>query len=430
MTTRGTLVLFGALAAAGVGRLLGISELYVLAGAAGLLVLFALLAVRLVASSVGVHRDVSAARLLPGQKAEVHLRLRGLTRLPAPMLMLTDACDETLARTPRFVVTGLRDGAQTELSYTIVGSRRGRRRVGPLTVRVRDPFGLAERTRRFRAAEEVVVFPPVEVLDAGTARGAHGSSGANEMRRLWSRGDEFHSMREYVRGDDLRHVHWPSTARRQQLMLRQLELPRQASATIMLDTRADAHVGKDATSTFEKGVAVAASVLWHLAGRGYDVRLVTAGGGAGHGAAGTPQAPGARGTTMTAGPRAGAPGWEVLLEGLAVAAPERGASLVAALGSVQATGDEGLLVAVLAPPLDDAVAEMPETAALFAAGRRFSSRIAVVVHDQGRRITAERAEVLARMLATRGWRTTTLDVHDALAPEWSALGRPRSARAS
>lgn len=412
MTARGVAVLLGALAAAGVGRVLGVSELYVLAGSAGLLVVLALVAVRLVSSSVAVRREVSAARLLPGQTAEVRLRLRGLTRLPAPMLMLTDACDETLAPTPRFVVTGLRSGAQSELAYPITGTRRGRYAVGPLAVRVRDPFSLAERTRRFRAADDVVVFPPVEALDAGTARGEHGSSGANEVRRLWSRGDEFHSMREYVRGDDLRHVHWPSTARRQQLMLRQLELPQQASATVLLDTRADAHFGTDATSTFEKVVSVAASVLWHLAGRGYDVRLATAG------------------TRSKAEAAATGRTWEALLEELAVAVPERRASLSLALGRVHATGGEGLLVAVLAPPLDDAVTEAPETAALFTAGRRYGSRIAIVVKDPGRRITADRADVLARVLATRGWRTTTLDVGQPLAPAWSALGRARATRAS
>lgn len=414
MRPRGLVVLFGALAAAGIGRLLGVSELYVLAGSAGLLVLLALVAVRLFSSSVAVRREVAVTRLLPGQRSDVRLFLRGLTRLPAPMLLLADACDETLAADPRFIVTGLRRGAQTELSYTLTGSRRGRRTVGPLTVRVRDPFGLAERARRFRGTDEVIVFPPVEALDAGTASGAHGSSGSNDVRRLWSRGDEFHSMREYVRGDDLRHVHWPSTARRQQLMVRQQELPQQASATILLDTRADAHLGEGAASTFEKAVSVAASVLWHLAGRGYDVRLVTT----------------ARGSE--AGTRATGPdrGWEVLLEELAVAVPSRKASLGVALGQVSAAGGEGLLVAVLAPPLSDGVSASPETAALFAAGRRYTSRIAVVVDDEGRRITADRADVLARLLATRGWRTTTLDVAAPLAPAWRALGQARSVHAS
>jgi uncharacterized protein (DUF58 family) len=402
VTPRGITLLVGAVLVVATGRLLGIAELYVVGAAAAALVVVSVLAARLASATVAARRSASR-RLLVGAEGDVRLELRNESRLPAALLLVEDRCHPSLAPSPRFVVSGLRPGRTLVLTYPIAGTVRGRYPTGPLVVRVRDPFGLAERVRRYTATSEVLVYPKVEPLGPGPVRGQHRGSGASEKRRLYAAGDEFYTMREYVQGDDLRQVHWPSTAHRQKLMVRQQEMPWQAEATVLCDTRAAAHVGVGADSTLEKAVSVAASMLWHLAERAYTLRLVTA-----------------------ADTRpAGAEPWEVLLERLAELRASRVATLVPALTQL-AEGGEGLLVAVLAPPPGAAeLTSSSDVRALLQAGRGYGGRVALVTYDPGRRTSAERARAFVHLLANRGWKAATVAVDESLAGPWSALARTR-----
>ncbi len=75
-------------------------------------------------------------------------------------------------------------------------------------------------------------------------------------RSLGRQGDEFYALREYVVGDDLRRVHWPSTARHDELMVRQDEMPWQDRTTVVLDVRRASHTPE----SLERAVSAAASV--------------------------------------------------------------------------------------------------------------------------------------------------------------------------
>ena len=87
-------------------------------------------------------------------------------------------------------------------------------------------------------------------------------------------GMDFFGLREYEMGDDLRRVHWRSTARTGELMLRQDEMPWESRSTILLDTRPATHTGE----SFERAVEVAASLVTASAGAGADLRFLTTGG--------------------------------------------------------------------------------------------------------------------------------------------------------
>ncbi|MDP8969602.1 MAG: DUF58 domain-containing protein, partial [Actinomycetota bacterium] len=299
-----------------VGRLLGIPELYIVAGSSAGLVAAGAVAVRLSSATISVRRDLTARRLHHGGSAEAVIELRNDARLPASLLLVEDGGHHALAAPPRFVVPGLGPGRTVTLSHRVYGNARGRFTVGPLRISVRDPFGATQRVRRYTATDEFVVYPRIEALDTDLPVGVHRGSGASQDRRLLSAGDEFYTMREYVTGDDLRMVHWPSTAHRARLMVRQQEQQRQSQATVLCDTRAAAHQGVGARSTLEKAVSAAASVIWHLADRGYQVRLVTEG----------------QEQTAAVEPRA------ALLERLAEVRPSRIPGLAAALSRLRASG--------------------------------------------------------------------------------------------
>ncbi len=81
--------------------------------------------------------------------------------------------------------------------------------------------------------------------------------------------------RGYRYGDDLRRVHWRSTARYGELMVRREEQPQRARCTVLLDTRAIAYEGVGPDSAFEWSVSGAASVLVHMLEQGFSVRLLT-----------------------------------------------------------------------------------------------------------------------------------------------------------
>jgi uncharacterized protein (DUF58 family) len=161
-----------------------------------------------------------------------------------------------------------------EAAYELPTARRGTIAVGPLTLRVSDPLGLVERSAELAGRARLVVHPrvhPVLALPGSSTREAR--RGATRPARA-ARGDDFFALREYEVGDDLRRVHWRSTARLGELMLRQDELRFGEVATVLLDTRAQAHTA----GSFERALEVAASVAAALVEDGRRLRFVTTGG--------------------------------------------------------------------------------------------------------------------------------------------------------
>ena len=115
-----------------------------------------------------------------------------------------------------------------------------------------------------------VPLPPIPLGGAWTG------SGDNRPRAFATGSAEDVTVREYRRGDDLRRVHWRSSARVGELMVRREEQPWQSRATLFLDNRLRAHRGQGIASSLEAAVSAAASIAVHLSQRGFTVRLVTA----------------------------------------------------------------------------------------------------------------------------------------------------------
>ena len=171
----------------------------------------------------------------------------------------------------------LAPGATGRAAYRIPTRRRGRYRVGPLSVAVSDPFGMARRSESSAGEAELVVRPRVHdivppVAFGGRITAEHDATAARAV--VSDLGDEFVTLRDYEVGDDLRRVHWRSTARTGELMIRQDEARWRARAAVVLDVRPGAH---DAQS-FEVAVEAAASVTARLARLRQRVEVVTSAG--------------------------------------------------------------------------------------------------------------------------------------------------------
>ena len=221
-------------------------------------------------------RTVTPQLVAAGQPARVTLALTNEGRTPNGVLLLEDHVPYVLGTRPRFVVEGIGKGWKQTVTYQVRSDVRGRFEIGPMSVRVTDPFGLVELGRTFRTTVPLTVTPRTVVLPQIPLGGAWTGSGDNRPRAFASGSAEDVTVREYRRGDDLRRVHWRSSARVGELMVRREEQPWQSRATLFLDNRTVAHRGHGIASSLEAAVSAAASIAVHLSHRGFAVRLVTA----------------------------------------------------------------------------------------------------------------------------------------------------------
>jgi uncharacterized protein (DUF58 family) len=168
----------------------------------------------------------------------------------------------------------LRPGEQSSVDYPIPTTRRGVLPIGPLELRRPGLAGLAGARMSLGDVTEVRVVPrvlPVRGLPSGVRRG---HVGADE--RVERGGTDLVGLREYVPGDDLRRLHWATSARTGVLMVREDADPARPHLAVLLDDRAASHPDEDG---FEDAVETAASLLTAAVAGGHPVRLMSASGG-------------------------------------------------------------------------------------------------------------------------------------------------------
>jgi uncharacterized protein (DUF58 family) len=227
---------------------------------------------------LGLVRTVTPTQVVAGQQTRVTLDLTNDGRMPTGLLLLEDQIPYVLGTRPRFVIDRMGPRWKRSVGYLLRSEVRGKYTIGPMKVRLSDPFGMVELDRTFQSTSSLVVTPRVTPLPAVPLSGAWTGSGDNRPRAFASGSAEDVTVREYRRGDDLRRVHWRSSAHAGELMVRREEQPWQSRATLFLDNRKIAHRGSGPGSSLEHAVSVAASIGVHLVHRGFRVRLVTAAG--------------------------------------------------------------------------------------------------------------------------------------------------------
>jgi uncharacterized protein (DUF58 family) len=140
-----------------------------------------------------------------------------------------------------------------------------------------DYLGLESVSLPVEESVGIVVHPRLVELQSLFSEA--GRRGADGRRLLLHRptGFDFHSVREYEQGESLRRVHWPTTARRGQLMVKELDDAPRDSVVVVLDCHAAGAVGEPPDSSFDTAVRAAGSVLRLYAARGRRSTLVTTG---------------------------------------------------------------------------------------------------------------------------------------------------------
>ncbi len=269
---------------AGVATAIAVPALGVLAwlfGQPELAIVATALCAGLVAAGVSVRRHrpvlelrrhIRPARVAVEDPCQVVLSVRNTGRTRTSVLSLTDdvgrfgAASLHLAPLPR--------GATREATYSFPTHRRGLHPVGPLTVETTDAFGLLRSRQTLSDTRTLIVVPrTVPLAELPPAPGDEPEHGARVLSSAATVDESFASMRPYTVGDDIRRIHWRTTARVGELVVRQHDQPWQRRTTVLLDVRRSG--ADDADAAFERAVSAAASVIRSAAARHELVRLLS-----------------------------------------------------------------------------------------------------------------------------------------------------------
>ncbi|MER7174689.1 DUF58 domain-containing protein [Streptomyces mesophilus] len=414
LTTRGRSFLAAGVAAAACAYVLGQGDLLRVGLLLAVLPLVSAIVLYRTRYRVAGSRRLSPARVPAGSESRVHLRMDNVSRLPTGLLMLQDRVPYVLGPRPRFVLDRVEAGGRREVSYRVRSDLRGRYPLGPLQLRLSDPFGMCELTRSFSAFDTLTVIPRVEALPPVRLSGEAQGYGDGRQRSLALAGEDDVIPRGYRHGDDLRRVHWRSTAKYGELMVRREEQPQRARCTVLLDTRRIAHQGAGPDSAFEWAVSGAASALVHMLERGFSVRLLTDTGNSVPGEG----SDGFAGSTTESADAAG-----MMMDTLAVVDHSDGAGLSRAYDVLRG-GAEGLLVAFLGE-LDE------EQAAVVARMRQRSGAAVAFVLDNGAwahgaQAPSAQLEERLRLLREAGWTALAVPPGLPLPELWKQADRQRT----
>jgi len=310
----------------------------------GMMLSAALLSVvlsRLTMRRLGFERLVSRG-VHPDQPFPIEVRVRNEKRwLTSYGLAVRDVLPRGVeSKRPGGVVVQLAHGAAASVTYEAVAARRGVYAMEAVSFSTRFPFGLFHQARTRPLASEIVVYPRLGRVAAGLIGRAQTQADARPLSRQAAGHEEFRNLREYRLGDNPRWIHWKSSAKLGQPLVKEYEAVIADEALLLLDTRSPAN----GDGPLESAISFAATLGRDLIQRNFQVSL----------AAYTPD------LAVTGGLQ-GAAGLQALLEVLARLRPNPGRRLVDLVGEPRVGAEvHALVVAILLRFDDDATAALDQ----------------------------------------------------------------------
>ncbi|WP_228386850.1 DUF58 domain-containing protein [Ornithinicoccus halotolerans] len=365
-----------------------------------------------------VERALNPPRLVPDQPGTIELTVTNTGRSSTPLYLAEEHLDYALGDRPRFLLPRLVPGERETLDYAVRSRHRGAYPLGPLTLRLRDPFGLTYLAVQLPETAELLVLPQVWPL-AAAPPGGQGRGTEGELPQMVAlHGEDDVSIRQWREGDELRRVHWPATAHRGELMVRQEDQPSRRRAVLLLDCRAGAYPGHGLHPSFEWAVSALASVARHLVADGYVVHLLTDD-TVRDGTAGTPMELPALLERLARVQPHGQSG----LEPLAAAAHTFTSGGVLLVAAVSAYGEGDLRdLAAVHDPGTTALAMVIDRDAWSPVREEQEEVAGSAVRGPGPRTGGSTwSRGLLRVLAETGWRTTLAGPHDTVRGAWEQL---------
>jgi uncharacterized protein (DUF58 family) len=267
---QGVMVMVSALGAIVVGRMFAVLELYLIGAAMIIAAVLGLLVVSLRRPQIEVERWIRPSVLTAGDTGRVEVLVEAVGRSNSPPFELVEPVGTN--RTARMAVAPLEPNTDVSAGYRIPTERRGVLTIGPLIAVRTDVLGLARSTTEVAGTAEVLVSPRAHsVVMPLLGQGVLGRHLLAVAQRLGP--GDFHSLRDYVEGDEPRTIHWRASARTEQLKVRQHSVEGLQRCVVLLDQ----HVppGPAGEEAFERAVTAAASVVHSADRAGLTTRFVT-----------------------------------------------------------------------------------------------------------------------------------------------------------
>ncbi|RWZ50014.1 DUF58 domain-containing protein [Labedella phragmitis] len=239
----------------------------VLIGWAGSVVLLVAVAFLVGRSRHEATMSIPVSRVVVGDQAAIHLAVANPTRHRLGRVSVEVPVGEAVAVFP---IPGLAVGARFEDTFVMTGTRRGVVPIGPVRTIRADPIGIVKRERRWDDRVDLFVHPrtiSIPSISTGFIRDLEGIP----TSELTASDLSFHSLREYVPGDERRAIHWKSTARTGQYMVRQFEESRRSHLLVVLALHPEEFATEE---EFEMAVSVAGSLGTRAIADGRDVSVV------------------------------------------------------------------------------------------------------------------------------------------------------------
>lgn len=237
-------------------------------GLAGLVLLVAAAIAVALRPSLEVERSIDPPRVTVDDDALGTVVVRNTSRRPS----LPQACRDWVGEKPvDLMLPSLLPGRHKVHRYALPTKKRAAVRVGPFVVRQSDPFSLLVRERNHGELLAFFVHPRRYHLDRLPASRRLSLDGPTSDRAPHG-STTFHAIRQYVPGDDRRHIHWKVSARTGELMVRQLVDTSEPTLSLVLDVGADRYSDPE---DFEGAVEVVASLAEAASSGGFPVRIHT-----------------------------------------------------------------------------------------------------------------------------------------------------------
>jgi len=296
--TSGRVFVLFTLLVGGVGTIVNGSVFYVrLLYIGGLLLVLAWLFTALSLRGISVKRRARSQRAEVGDIFEENFEVSNHNRITKFWLEVYNETNIPNAAGSR-ILTLLRGRQNRFYTARTRLTQRGGYTLGPTTITSGDPFGIFRTSKQFPALNELIVFPMLFQVREFLSPPGLLPGGRVIKRKSIDITPHAAGVREYVHGDPVKRIHWPTSMRRGQLMVKEFEQDPQAEVWLFLDTNRDAHTSKFVDreeapplddlfllkrqtvklppSTLEYSVSIAASLAHYFIGQRRSVGLVTA----------------------------------------------------------------------------------------------------------------------------------------------------------
>ena len=233
-----------------------------------------------------------------GNTFDERLEIKNNSKIPKFLIEINDR-SELLEKISSRVITGLGANKIGIYSSAVILNKRGFFLLGPLELISGDPFGLFTSSKTFATKNNLIVYPKISKINRFRLLPADLAGGALNMLQTAHPTPQAAGIREYSPGDPLSRVHWPTTIRRDKLMVKEFDEDSQSSMWIFLDSQKGIYVRDNQEllpafdrnyvsikktkeyslprDSFEYAVSIAASIAKYFLGKNLTVGLASAG---------------------------------------------------------------------------------------------------------------------------------------------------------